>query len=83
VPRFVHEKVVSLEIVIEEERGQTVKKIDLQALGCGKAISFAVQVQTERSSSMTEGQTPEVAPLTCRGCFHSVTACICEGTKFA
>ena len=81
--RVVHHHVVSLEIIIEEARGKTVKKIDLLALGCGKAISFAVQVQTAPPPQDPEEITPEMQAVTCRGCFHSLASCICEGTKIA
>jgi hypothetical protein len=74
---------VSLEIIVEEERSQVVKKIDLQAMGGSKAISFAVQVQTAPSVQGSEEITPQLQPLTCGGCFHSVVNCICDGTKFA
>jgi hypothetical protein len=83
VSRIVHEQVVSLEVIIEEERGQTVKWIDLRSLVFGKAISFAVQIQTANPPQKSEENTPEVQALTCQGCFHSLTACICEGTRFA
>ena len=81
--RIVHHNVVSLEVIVEEERSQVVKKIDLQALGAGKAISFAVEVQTETLPRKPEDSTPEVQPVNCSGCFQSLSNCICEGTRFA
>jgi hypothetical protein len=86
VPRIVLHNVTSLEVIIEEDRSLTVKKIDLQAFGRGKSVTFAVQVQTTDSFVSRDDTTTEMKPLTCHTCFCDVALCICElseGTRLA
>lgn len=81
MPRFVHEGVVSLEVIIEEARGKTVKIIDLPSLGRGRAIAFAVEVGTIEVR-LPKDDTPVIEAPICSICSRSVIDCLCGGTRF-
>ena len=80
MPRFTHEGVVSLEVVIEEARGKIVKVIDLASLGRGRAIAFAVEVGTIEMV-LPKDDRPIIEAPTCVICKRCVIDCLCGGTR--